>query len=121
MMNSAMDINKNTTPEAIQQEQQEIKNIQKRDTTTTMDNSEFLYPTFITIPIIIVLISILTLHISHWAKFILFAFLLVALIVYIMQFKKYNITKPLLKMSDNIKETLNIKDVNRKKSSYTFN
>lgn len=113
MLKTAMNINDNTSPEAIAQEKSKVTS----DTgVTPMDNSEFLYPTLIIIPMVIVLISILTLSVSVIAKLILFVLLLFSLVVYVLQYKRYNITKPLLKISNNINKNLNL-DKNMKMSS----
>lgn len=115
MMENALDINKNTSPEAIQNEKDNMK-----DDTIILDNSEFLYPTIIIIPMVIVLISILTLNISLIAKFTLFILLCISLIVYVLQFKKYNIVEPLKTWSDNINNKFRNNDSIRETSSLGF-
>lgn len=97
LMSNAININSNTSPEAIQKEKNTARDEVKD---YTMDNSEFLYPTLVMIPLIIVLISILTLDIRGFVKFILFLFMIMALVTYVLQIRKYNISKPLMDMSN---------------------
>ncbi|UOT91812.1 PmNV_062-like protein [Aratus pisonii nudivirus] len=104
MMNNAININDNTTPTAIQNEKK--LNISNSDTVT--NNSEFIYPTIILLPLIIVSISVLTLNIKGLTKFILFILLFISIVVYILQFKKCNITEPLQKISENVNNKLKI-------------
>lgn len=67
------------------------------------DNSKYIYPSLILVPLFIVLISIFTLTISVFSKIILILFILCSIVVYIMQSKNVNISKHLDKISASIK------------------
>lgn len=124
LLGSAMDIRSNTTKEAVSRERDTITT-QNVDVTNVesnfmMRNSEFLYPTIITVPLIIVIISLMALNISLFTKLVLILFIIIALGTYILQFKKINIEEPLTKLSNSLKKKLNLHNTIRPESSYIF-
>ncbi|QBB28655.1 hypothetical protein HgNV_050 [Homarus gammarus nudivirus] len=102
MLNQSMNISKGTTPEAIRKEEAETSEMQKAKAKTIIagNNSDFLYPTIIILPMIIAIIGILTLPISAFSKFIFVLCLLLSLVTYVLQYKNYNISKPLEELSN---------------------
>ncbi len=108
LLTSALDINANTTKQAILNEQEKVKSAASPDKVTpfTMQNSEFLYPTIVTVPLVIVIISLMAAEISLFTKIILITFLIISLTAYIMQFKKVNIEQPLANLGDSLKKNL---------------
>ena len=97
MLDNSLNIQKNTSEQAIQQEKE--KNKALATDISQNSNSDYIYPSLIIIPLIIVIITTLTLHINLLTKFIIILFLLISLFCYIMQYKKINISDPLNKMS----------------------
>lgn len=106
MLSSAVEINDNTSPEAVNKELNEkteaTPNSQPGKLFNT-DNSDFLFPTLIIVPMVIVLISIFTLSVSLIVKIVLVLLLLISMVSYFFQFKKTNILNPLNKFAEKLK------------------
>lgn len=81
LLKSAVDINKESNIEEIP------SNNDVTTITEEMNNSRYIYPTIILIPICIVAITLLTLDISWVTKIILLLMLAVSIIFYVMQIK----------------------------------
>nr|WOZ57638.1 hypothetical protein MmNV_45 [Menippe mercenaria nudivirus] len=103
---SALKIHADTSTEAIEKEKVAVSDVVdgKDVTDYTMSTSEFIYPTMILVPLVIVIISLMALNISLLTKILLIFFLVVSLIVYILQFKQVNIEKPLANLANSLKK-----------------
>ncbi|UBZ25641.1 hypothetical protein QKT26_gp51 [Carcinus maenas nudivirus] len=121
LLKDSININENTSKEAIEKEQSEFKkSLQDKAKVVIQNNnnSEFLYPTIIIIPMIIVIITIMTLSITVFTKFLLIFFLIISLITYILEYKKCNIATPLAKISEKLTNSLNIGGKDFKKTVF---
>nr|ABX44707.1 hypothetical protein [Penaeus monodon nucleopolyhedrovirus] len=98
-LGGALNIEKYTNPQAVQDER--TKNQPKG--VDTVDNSDYLYPTIIMVPLIIVFVTILCISVSLITKLVLIFFLIVVIVALIMYFKKINIAAPLKNYSELIK------------------
>lgn len=78
MLKSAIDINKESNVKEVPNE---------INVTEEMNNSKYIYPTIILIPLCIVAITLLTLSVSWVTKILLLLLLSVSIIFYVMQMK----------------------------------
>ncbi|UHB41790.1 hypothetical protein MrNuV_ORF067 [Macrobrachium rosenbergii nudivirus] len=101
LLNKGMAIQEGTSPTAIRKEKLENEKL-NGTTTPETDNSKFLYPTLILVPLVIVLITQLFLPIGIIAKILMCIFLLFAIVVYIMQQKKINVVDILGKINNKV-------------------
>lgn len=118
MMSEAMNVDENTSPQKILEEEQRLKESLKN---TSTDQSDFLYPTLILVPLVIVFIGILTLKITTMLKLVLLLFVIISIVFYILQYRKYNISDSLVKMTDKVKKVTNTKNLPRTDTSLNFN
>ena len=102
MVSTGVSINQGTTPEAVESER--LANTQKElgGVSTPTDNSKFVYPTFIIVPLCIVLITQLFLPTSLTVKVFMVTFLLIAIVMYVLQLKKTNLVGILTKLQSSL-------------------
>ena len=118
-LGASLRIETNTRPEAIQRERMQAKNKTSKSGTTKddpeekptepedTDNSDYMYPTLVIVPMIIILITLMTLGISIITKVILAILIVLAIGVFVLYFRKQNITEPINSFASNFSSKKN--------------